>query len=401
MEQEIDLRGYIQAVGRGWKWIVAGIFLTTLLLTIFYTIRPPTYQATALIAISRTQYELELEPRFRTIEETQLLYRAYPEIALSDQVIQTLLASDPSLFPNSMVANVRPNLTAQAGNDPSLIRLSVRHANAQQAAAAANLWAKLFIQQLNTIYAGESEIEISFLQEQLNQAEAELLVAEADLITFRQADHLAILQNQLNVLTHTHATLLAEQSQTQALLRDSQLLLEQLNSQNVADGWVSFLLQMRAYSGAEQPSIVWQIDGATEASNMTVAEQQLLLNGLIATLTHKADQLVGEIQQVEQTLLVVQSQYQQAVLEERRLTGNYELALEKQTTLARKQAESQIATTDIVQFARLASWAVTPSEEVDRYLGWRLLAGGVGIGLLGVALLVGRHWWQGASGKRQ
>ncbi|NCF68576.1 MAG: lipopolysaccharide biosynthesis protein, partial [Chloroflexi bacterium] len=52
MEEEIDLRPYVEALLRNWKWIIGAGILAALIALGFSFLMPSTYEATALVAVS-------------------------------------------------------------------------------------------------------------------------------------------------------------------------------------------------------------------------------------------------------------------------------------------------------------------------------------------------------------
>ena len=93
MEEEIDLRQYVEVLIRSWGWI-AGLALVAAAAALGVSfLIPPTYEATALVAVTEPRYVMRFDPRFETVNSVQPAYQAYPELAASDDLLQDLLAS--------------------------------------------------------------------------------------------------------------------------------------------------------------------------------------------------------------------------------------------------------------------------------------------------------------------
>ena len=84
MEEEIDLRPYIEALISKWYWIVGAAVVAGIVAFIVSSMLPPSYEATALVAVTQPTEIVEFDARIRSVDETQPL-KAYPEIAMSDE----------------------------------------------------------------------------------------------------------------------------------------------------------------------------------------------------------------------------------------------------------------------------------------------------------------------------
>ena len=81
MEDEIDLRPYFEAIIRNWLWIVGAVVLAAAVAYGVSSLLPPTYEATALVAITEARDVVQFDPRFSTVDEAHPL-RAYPELKM-------------------------------------------------------------------------------------------------------------------------------------------------------------------------------------------------------------------------------------------------------------------------------------------------------------------------------
>ena len=77
MEEEIDLRQYVEVLIRHWGWI-AGLALVAAAAALGVSfLIPPTYEATALVAVTEPRYVMRFDPRFETVNSVQPAYQAY------------------------------------------------------------------------------------------------------------------------------------------------------------------------------------------------------------------------------------------------------------------------------------------------------------------------------------
>ncbi|RLC98999.1 MAG: hypothetical protein DRI77_03815, partial [Chloroflexi bacterium] len=67
MEEEIDLRVYVEVLVRNWKWIAGLALVAAVVAFVASSFIPPTYEATALAAITKPRYVMQFDPRFETV----------------------------------------------------------------------------------------------------------------------------------------------------------------------------------------------------------------------------------------------------------------------------------------------------------------------------------------------
>jgi uncharacterized protein involved in exopolysaccharide biosynthesis len=110
MEEEIDLRPYIQIIGRSWKSLSIITLLGILLGFIFSLIQTPNYEATAIIAITELRQDVVFDNRITSREDAQPL-RGLPELAISDTMLLNLLeVLDIPFAQNMTVTHLRARI---------------------------------------------------------------------------------------------------------------------------------------------------------------------------------------------------------------------------------------------------------------------------------------------------
>ena len=77
MEEEIDLREYVEVLIRYWKWIVRAALAAAVVALVVSLLLPPTYEATALVAVTKPRYAMQFDPRFEILNDVQPNYEAY------------------------------------------------------------------------------------------------------------------------------------------------------------------------------------------------------------------------------------------------------------------------------------------------------------------------------------
>jgi uncharacterized protein involved in exopolysaccharide biosynthesis len=136
-------------------------------------------------------------------------------------------------------------------------------------------------------------------------------------------------------------------------------------------------------------------DAAILSSERTAGELAVFLDGLVATLEARAEEIAARVAALEPHMLALQQQLQEIQTEESRLTRARDVARETYVTLARKVEEVRIAAEDTSGEVRLASRGSVPEKPVSpRKMLNTAMAGVLGLTLsvLGILTL---EWWRG------
>lgn len=399
MEDEIDLRPYLEALLKNWKWILGAAILAAVVAFIASSLLPPTYEATALVAVTKPGQLVQFDPRFEAVAETQPL-KAYPELAASDQVLQELLKEVSTIAPEiNSLEDLRRATEASAGDDPSILRLTVTYGEPQITADIANLWADLFVVRANEVFGNQGGEQLDYFASQQGSAAQELARAEQALIDFQARNRAGTINNQLNALQSTQANYLANQQKLTFLIADVQALREQLNRDagndaiTVADQLTALFLQLKAFGADNVTALQLQVDPAVTLASADRAEQIQFLDGLIETVSAQIAAIDTELGALEPQILALQQQKQETDTESNQLTRNYTVAEETYTALARKVEEERITSQDTSSGVRLASKTAVPGEAASSgRVSSTAVAGilGLGIGALGVLFVAWR-----------
>lgn len=404
MEEEIDLREYVAVLIRYWKWIAGLALVAAVTAFVVSTLLPPTYQASAVVIITQPRYQMQFDPRFKTVDQWTPAYKAFPTLATSDEVLQSVLHAHAP----SPEANIQAwNLGALSGmvestseGDPSLVVLRVRCRSPEDAAAIANLWADVLTQRGNQIYS-EREDDVAFFEEQVAQAEQALDQADAALIDFEARSQASIVSAQLDSLRQTQEDYLADQRAIAYIVQDIQGLRGQLAQQpgdrsiSLADDLTALFLQVKAFNAEASTSIQLQVNSAESLSDKSLAEQIAFLDDLVATLETKSTEVEERLAALEPHILALQQQLQEINAESERLTDARDLAGDTYMTLARKLEEARIAAREENGVLQVGSYAAVPERPVaPRRMLNTAVAGTLGL-MLGVFGAFAVEWWQG------
>lgn len=406
MEEEIDLREYIEVLIRHWKWIAALAIVAAVVALVVSFLLPPTYEATALVVITQPRYVMRFDPKFETVNDIQQPYNAYPALAMSDDLmLETMAALNPPLPEEAQdLTDFRETLEAASGSDPSVVELRARHNDAEMAAHVANTWADVFVTQVNNLY-DESVQDARFFEEQLVAADGVLKKAEQALIEFEARNQSTVLSAQIGALRSQLSAYLEAQNAIELVIQDAaslkaRLALQAEDTSSLADDVAALLLQIEALSLKGEVPLQLQL-GDKSLSDMTKQGLLAFLDALVITLGTQSDELETRIAQAEPEILRLQGELQQFTTERDRLTRARDVAQDTYTSLARKVDEAHIAAQDESGEVRLASYAAVPTEPLSpRKMLNTVVAGMLGlfVGVFGTfAVEYWRQWTPAAE----
>jgi len=405
VEDEIDLRPYVEALIKNWKWLVGAAVLAAVVAFVASSLLPPTYEATALVAVTQPGQLVQFDPRFEAVAENQPL-RAYPELATSDEILQELLDSVAPIAPEvDSLEMVRRITAASAGADPSILRLTVTYRDPQITADVANQWADLFVVRANEVFGNLSGDQLAYFESQQASAAQELAQAEQALIDFQVRNRAGTIGNQLTALQEIQADYLANKQRLVFLVGDVQALRDQLDRNSaaeaisLADQLTALLLQLKAFGADETTPLQLQVDTAVSLPLADSADQITFLDNLRETLTARIETIDAELALLEPQILTLQQQKQEIDTESNQLDRNYTVAEETYTALARKVEEERITSQDTSSGVRLASKTAVPDEPLTSHrLLYSIIAGFVGIVVCVFFIFINQWWHEGHRG---
>jgi uncharacterized protein involved in exopolysaccharide biosynthesis len=405
MEDDLDLRHYLCVVLRWW-WLIAGCTLlaagSALVVSLF---KPPTYEATAVVIITKPRYEIAFDPRFETVE-TVPAYKTFPRLATSDEVLQeTVNAYTPSEDAEikRWTAHTLSGMVKATWEDhPSMVLLTARSRSAEDAAGIVNTWALVFAKHGHAIY-NTTEEEVAFFTDQVAQAKDALAATERALIDFQARNQTSTLKAQLDSLRQTQADYLADKRAITYLVQDIQGLRSQLAQQpndqptSLADNLTTLYLQIKAFNAGASVPIQLQVSDAEALSSKSQAEQITFLDDLVRTLESKSAEIDASMTDLEPQVLELQRQLQEISTEDEQLHRAHDLASDTYTTLCRKLEEARIAVQEQKGMLKVGSYAILPEKPAGpRKAVNTALAGTVGI-LLSTGGVFAWEWWQGSN----
>jgi len=328
VDDEIDLRVYINVVLRYWRLIVAIALLTAVgagVASILKSIsQVPQYEAVALVATDKEGL---------AISETVLLQ------------LQSSLAADLSLD------ELRNMLSVETiDNTPPIIQLKVRSDDPELAAEIANWWANLFVMATNEVKTiKQNELaKLAILTEQAKITEGGQLAelrsllgeyapnereaAEETINGLARNNNHILIQAQLNSLTAVYSDLLSQQHDITVITRDIQGFQALLASQpaeapaTLADSLTAILLQFKIFNddSSKQENapkdLMLQFSSAESLSDKTAGELLALLDELLLTIQEKSNKIKESLAQLESDIADTNTVLQ---VEQARMTSQF------------------------------------------------------------------------------
>ncbi|TET53562.1 MAG: hypothetical protein E3J64_03355 [Anaerolineales bacterium] len=407
MEDEFDLRGYVEVLLRGWKWILGAAVLAGAAALAVSLLSPPTYEASALVIVTEPRYQLQLDPRFETTESWLPAYEAFPTLAMSDGILQNLVDShvpspEAGIAPWSL-CSLSDALQA-VSQGPSLVVLKATACSAEDAAGIANAWADRLAESGFRLFR-EGLDEVESFEAQVASAQTALDEAEASLIAFEGINRTPILEAELGSLCQTLDDGFSGQRGIDDLLQNIQGLREQLALQpagyatGLAEELAALLLQIDAFDAGASAAIQLQIDSSQPLVNRSVDEQVAFLDTLIDTLEAKSSEIGARLAELEAPILALQRELEVVTAEADRLARTRDLARETHTLVAQKLEEARVSTSVEGSLLRVGSYAAVPgSPESPRVVSNTALAGVLGL-MVGVCGVLVVDWWQTGEDK--
>jgi uncharacterized protein involved in exopolysaccharide biosynthesis len=392
MEDEIDLRVYINVLVRHWRLVVALTLLAGAAAFVVSLLLPTKYRATAVVVVTRPLYQFQFSPAIQNLPETVqqglLTGKAALELATSDAMLQQVLHEVGDELPSEErnLVSIKEMLTAKGGSDPSIVNLSVLNRDPQRVTRIANTWASLYVRQVNDLYSQSGE-QLEFFEGQLTQAKNDLDEADQALVDFQKRNDSTILQAQLSAKQSALSDYLVLNESLKLLLQNVSSLQDQLARQpadtasTLGDDLAVLSLQINALNAQSGIPIQLQLPSTGTLSNKTVSQQADYLAGLAKTIEAKQSEVKRQAEALPIEIRTLQGQIQETSTEAVRLTRQRDLAQTVYTTLAQKVEETRIAAQDTSGRTRLASSAVVPEKPVSkRLLGNTAI--GIALGLL-------------------
>ncbi len=430
--------------------IVAGAFVAGAVAAAFSLLWPPSYQAEALLLITKLRPEVTLDPRFQTAAEENIVNLSIQDDQVRRQTLVGLTQSPDlmqrvvdqlgnDLAPEEQSISYLEGVT-DVSTQGNLIVFEVRAATAAKAATIANAWSTVYSDYVNQVYSLTSpsyeQIQVQLVTAQTSYEAAKTAVEDFQRQSLenelgRQIEQknklLGDLQTeQLAAARQRVGNLLSRINQTEQLLLDAQALKTQLAAVQAAspltpgEQFSLFSLESQALAPGAAVSITLQLDGSwlvqedltagqavaeldrlaqTLEASRAAAQAELtarsatLLTGDELLTSGPNDPAAASIQSLQAEINGLQAELTRYQMQKQDLLDNRSVAKDTYLTLQRKAAEVQILSQLVGVEVQVAAEAKVPEEPA---FPRPLLTTALGLfagGLAGLALAFVAEMW--------
>lgn len=402
MEEEIDLRPYVQALLRRWRLIALLMLVGVVVAVLIALLSAPAYTARADILMLSARSELAFDQRFVTGDAAQSLdsnarRQALTALASQSTLEEQVLAQLPEGFvaQDYQAGNLAQRIEVRQEGD--LLQIVARADDPQHALTLANAWGQVYVQLVNDIY-GDNQGLLQEVELQLNEARQRYDQAQQELETFIGNSQLVQLDQQISVMEGLlngsreanqalYTQYLSRTQELELILNDARTLRQQVASgqtDGFAGSLASLALQARTIGNVQLP-VDLRFDGPdslAQSDTVSLAD----LDTLIAILQERRAELLDLSQQFaqatatgqdnatglpatlrrqyEQELTRLKQQYEQEIAQQRALEQQRNLALDSLAILQRKLDEQRIAQGTSSRQVRLVGVVNDPPESI-------------------------------------
>jgi uncharacterized protein involved in exopolysaccharide biosynthesis len=415
MDDEIDLRKYVQGVLAYWPLIAALTLIAAVSGAVISLQQHDVYESVALISVSTARYNLQ--PNGASAS-SPLPVHAYPELAESDDVLAQVLSQTVSVSPTAgyTLGSLKSQLSAEGASDPSLVRLRAESGNPQAATQLVNIWAEVFAARAGALY-GQDQANLQLYTSQLAEAKTALDQAESDLTAFQATNQETILTAQLASQQASVTDYLNRRHALDLLSRDARDLVTHLSAlpasapASPVEDLALLAITSRVYgsssivSGTEQLSsalpVQLQLAAGQPLVGPAVADQLALANSLSNTIGSRLSDIDGQVAALQPQILALQGQVAEAQVKENALDRVRDLAANDYKQLANQLQDATLVAQASSNTVQIASRAQLPGAIIGPHRSTNLLLGGAGGFALGVVLALAISLWRAAPEPRQ
>lgn len=367
MEETVDLRPYLAALGR-YLWLIGGAVALAIVIAVVIYMSSDDYEAIALLTVPEPTEQLQFDARITTTMRSMQNLTVYPELAKSSDLLNRVLARATELTDGRIdsLSQMRAMTMLTTSADNRLVRLVVTDEDPEVAAALANIWAEEFVLTIETLF-GRGGVE--YFNDQLLQAGEEVRAANDELVAFQSTNRQGIVDNELLALTDRQRALLADESRYRRVLADTQVLRRQLDNNatdvvTLSNQLSALMVQLRAYETTQTTPVApqFQLNIGADAQLTTTQRAELLqqLDALRISVEAALTDNQTQLESLAAPIFALQTEKQQLFNEGARLLSAQEVAQETYVIVARKIDEERVAAGETL--ARVASHAVVPEQ---------------------------------------
>ena len=446
MEEEIDLREYIEILLKYWKWIMGVAILAAIVAFVVTSMLPRVYEAQSDILVLKSKTEISFEPKYQT-EITELssqsgYQKTLVNLATSSGVAVSVLDQTEDTLPleDQNIESLLQKI--EVTNTGDVISIKVTDQNPQIAADLANLWTRAYTQYVNNLFGGESEALLGEIRQQAQDVGQIYEIAQNDWEQFSGDNQITFLQREIN----------AQKKQAQELRNSANLereaalkmLADEYQQLNQIDKWLqdaqtmrdhfakptSFAsakagnalalmalqskvlaasaslplqLQLNLADLSEQSTSVDDVDSLIEVLKTrqeqiekSIAERSIALtqDAGDAGLGLNLEKLTKTIADLDAETLILEEQLEAQKAKQRELKQIRDLTWENLSTIQRKLAETELTSQTTDTQIRIAASAVVPEKPTSSGRLMNTAIAGILGAMLAIFVVFAKEYWQ-------
>lgn len=415
--EELELRDYIEVLLRR-KWIIILSFLITTFsagIGAFFLVKP-TYEATALLMVSKPRYQVELEPKIKTPIPLEISLETYRSLIkssdLEEKVIKELGLNQPPY--NLTIEDLDEMVLVEAIPRTDLIKIKVKSGSHALAKKIVNTWVSLFIAENKELNLRETKESQSFIENQLEICQQTLFFAEDNLCKFNEKSRIDSLKKEIGAKLAKMISYELRLADLSALIEAEQAGIRQARKQ-LAGQPKTFVLTKSIYDDASFSKLASEVSGKglLLLENLSFNSEELNplyihLGERIACSMIDLDKYQSEAAQVRKNIEsyrtrieLLRKELAAEELTKSRLERIRNTANSIYDVVSQKSAEIRIAVTTKTGTVKIVSLAHEPKQPVGPGKKRIVLIGGI-LGLfLGIFVAFFTDYWQrtGKKGK--
>ncbi len=396
-EDELDIRRYLRLLVGNWRLIVGISGGLAILAFVVSLVLPPTYRATSLVAILSSRYQFQFSEDIANLPEQDLPSNAIIEFAMADDLLSEVLEGLGGIGPSgtTTLEDLREELDARTGQDPSVVRLVVNARHADVAVKTSNLWADLLVDYVNNLYEPRST-DRDFFAVQVEDAFDKLQKADQALVEFQSSNRLKVVQSELESRVNLLNTYEARRNDLLLIQQSLETFREQVEggseeeTSDLGDELAALGLQMRTLDAQGSTQVEMQFAPGISTSTSTIEDLIARIEKLQGIAQDQISRTEVEIAGLPEDILSLQTELQSLEIEEERLTTDRQLANESYISLSKKLAETEISSQGGSRSATIASYASVPTEPAQPKKLRNTVVGGVAGLVLSVLIILAK-----------
>jgi succinoglycan biosynthesis transport protein ExoP len=436
VEEEIDLREYIEVLLKRWPWIIGLSLVAAVAAFVVSSFLPPVYEAEAKVIMLKSKTDISFVPTIRSENTEQDVNVTEAQRTLLDLVQSSDVAAAVLNESEDLLALEKRNILdllekVEATNNGNVISIKVTDEDPLVAAQLADHWAQAYESYINQLFNDRSTVLLGQVEAQVADVENQYRLAQANLEDFLGDNRTLVLQHDIESLKQNldvKYKLLAQKygelNRIETWLEDARTVQDQLkvtsSSPGAGIGDMLAVTGLRGQGSLQTTPLQLQLNLADIEANLATPDDAATMIEVIearkARVEADIEALSAELVLAEDSLsssagseqaqppndLAERISALEAALEaqqaqDRELRAARNIAWDNYEAVQRKLAEVTLATQITDSEVRFASHAIIPDDPISpRRLLNTVIGGALGF-MLAVVGAFAVEYWQGSA----